>query len=58
MTKLKPMIAAVCFLSLLNACQAQSNDAEDNKGKTGMTQNMTELVKNDTVVGEGREAEP
>lgn len=58
MTKLKPMIAAVCFLSLLNACQAQSNHAEENKGKTEMTQNITELVKNDTVVGEGREAEP
>lgn len=59
MTKLKPMIAAVCLLSLLNACQAESkNVADDNKENTAMTQNITELVKNDTVVGEGREAEP
>ena len=59
MNKLKPIIAAMCFLSLLNACQAESNDVnEDNKETTGMTQNITELVKNDTVIGEGREAEP
>ena len=59
MNKLKPIIAAMCFLSLLNACQAESNDVnEDNKETTGMTQNITQLVKNDTVIGEGREAEP
>lgn len=58
MNKLKPMIAAVCFLSLLNACQAESNNVADNKETTGMTQKITELVKTDTVVGEGREAEP
>ena len=59
MNKLKPIIAAMCFLSLLNACQAESNDVnEDNKETTGMTENITQLVKNDTVIGEGREAEP
>lgn len=58
MNKLKPMIAAVCFLSLLNACQAESNNVADNKETTGMTQKITELIKTDTVVGEGREAEP
>lgn len=59
LTKLKPMITAVCLLSLLNACQAESNNiADNNNGTTSMTQNITELVKNDTVVGEGREAEP
>jgi FKBP-type peptidyl-prolyl cis-trans isomerase FkpA len=58
MNKLKPTIVAVCFLSLLNACQAESSNVTDNnKGTTEMTQ-ITELVKNDTVVGEGREAEP
>jgi FKBP-type peptidyl-prolyl cis-trans isomerase FkpA len=59
MKKLKPLIAALCFLSLLNACQAESsNVAGNNKESTGMTTNITELIKNDTVVGEGREAEP
>jgi FKBP-type peptidyl-prolyl cis-trans isomerase FkpA len=59
MNKLKPIIAAMCFLSLLNACQAESNNVnDDNKETTRMTQNITELVKNDTVIGEGREAEP
>lgn len=59
MNKLKLIIAAMCFLSLLNACQAESNNVnDDNKETTGMTQNITELVKNDTVIGEGREAEP
>ena len=58
MNTLKPLIAALCFLTL-NACQAESsNIADNNKEKTEMTQNITELVKNDTVVGEGREAEP
>jgi len=57
MKTLKPLIAALCFLSL-NACQAESsNVAENNKETTAMTQSITELVKNDTVVGEGREAE-
>ena len=57
MTKLKPIIAALCFLTL-NACQAEpSNVADKDKEMTVMTENITELVKNDTVVGEGREAE-
>lgn len=57
MEKLKPLIAAMCLLTL-NACQAESNHVADNdKEMTEMTQNITELVKNDTVVGEGREAE-
>lgn len=59
MNKPKLIIAAVCFLSLLNACQAESSHvADDNKETIGMTQKITELVKNDTVIGEGREAEP
>lgn len=57
MTKLKPIIAALCFLTL-NACQAESsNVADEDKEMTVMTENITELVKNDTVVGDGREAE-
>ena len=57
MNKLNTLIAAMCFLAL-NACQAESNNvADNNKETTVMTQNITELVKNDTVVGDGREAE-
>lgn len=57
MKKLNTLIAAACFLTL-NACQAESNNVtEENKETTVMTANITELVKNDTVVGEGREAE-
>ena len=56
MNKLKPLIAALCVLTL-NACQAESNVVNDQKESTEMTQSTTELVKNDTVVGEGREAE-
>jgi FKBP-type peptidyl-prolyl cis-trans isomerase FkpA len=59
MNQLKPIILAACLLSLLNACQAESNHlTNDNKETTGMTQTITELMKNDTVVGDGREAEP
>lgn len=57
MKKLNTLIAALCFLTL-NACQAESsNVADNNKETTVMTTNITELVKNDTVVGDGREAE-
>ncbi|MFW5432737.1 MAG: FKBP-type peptidyl-prolyl cis-trans isomerase [Methylophilaceae bacterium] len=57
MKKLNALIAAACFLTL-SACQAESNnDTEDNKETTVMTTNITELVKTDTVVGDGREAE-
>ncbi len=57
MNKSKFLITALCLLSL-NACQAESgNVADNNKETTEMTQTITELVKNDTVVGDGREAE-
>jgi FKBP-type peptidyl-prolyl cis-trans isomerase FkpA len=57
MKKSEPLIAALCFLAL-TACQTEpGNVAENNKEMIEMTQNITELVKNDTVVGEGREAE-
>ena len=57
MNKSKLLITAMCLMAL-NACQAESNNAvENNKETTEMTQNVTELVKNDTVVGDGREAE-
>lgn len=57
MNKSKLLITAMCLMAL-NACQAESNNAvENNKEATEMTQTITELVKNDTVVGDGREAE-
>lgn len=57
MNKSKLLITAMCLM-VLNACQAESNNAvENNKETTEMTQTITELVKNDTVVGDGREAE-
>jgi FKBP-type peptidyl-prolyl cis-trans isomerase FkpA len=57
MNKSKILITAMCLFAL-NACQAESsNVAENNKETTEMTQNITELVKNDTLVGDGREAE-
>jgi FKBP-type peptidyl-prolyl cis-trans isomerase FkpA len=56
MNKLKPLIALLCVLSL-NACQAETSEVNDQKENTEMTQSITELVKNDTVVGDGREAE-
>ena len=57
MKKLNVLIAVACSLTL-SACQAESNNVtESNKETTVMTSNITELVKKDTVVGEGREAE-
>jgi len=56
MKKLNIAIAAACLLTL-NACQAETNNATENKETTVMAANVTELVKQDTVVGEGREAE-
>lgn len=57
MNKLKPLIAAACFLTL-NACQTEANNVtENNEEPAVMTTNITELVKNDTLVGDGREAE-
>jgi FKBP-type peptidyl-prolyl cis-trans isomerase FkpA len=57
MKKLNTIIAAMCFLTL-NACQVESNKPTNNtKEATVMTESVTELIKNDTVVGSGREAE-
>lgn len=57
MKKLNTLMATACFLTL-SACQAESNNATNNNEEaTEMTQSITELVKNDTQVGEGREAE-
>jgi FKBP-type peptidyl-prolyl cis-trans isomerase FkpA len=60
MKLLNIFLASICLITL-NACQAESNSTPNtstNKEKTAMSANVTELIKNDTVVGTGREAEP
>jgi len=57
MKTLNAVMVAACLMSL-TACQAEPNDAtKTTKDTAVMTTNITELVKNDTLVGEGREAE-
>lgn len=55
MKNINIIVATICLLTL-SACQAESNNTA-NKKTTAMTESVTELVKNDTVVGAGREAE-
>ncbi len=61
MKLLASLLAVACLLSL-NACQAESNQSTPNtstaKEAKAMTAQIKELQKIDTVVGEGREAEP
>jgi FKBP-type peptidyl-prolyl cis-trans isomerase FkpA len=43
----------------VGGCKADSKSStNDQKKEMAMTQNVTELIKKDTVLGEGREAEP
>jgi len=53
------LLASLCLLTL-SACQAQSNNANSTTSKENstMTSTVTELIKQDTVIGTGREAEP
>ena len=48
-------IAAGLFSMALTACQA---DNQSSSKETTMSQNVTQLIIKDTVVGNGREAEP
>ncbi|HWT28007.1 MAG TPA: FKBP-type peptidyl-prolyl cis-trans isomerase, partial [Methylophilaceae bacterium] len=48
--------AALMAIFATSACTADSNTS--NQETTAMTQNTNELVKIDTVIGQGREAEP
>lgn len=50
------LIGALCLLTL-GACQSETSSSANNKETIAMTQGITELVKNDTVEGSGREAE-
>jgi len=53
------LFAAIISTAMtLSACQAGTESPKSTtEGNTAMTQNITELVKIDTVVGSGREAE-
>nr|WP_294841522.1 FKBP-type peptidyl-prolyl cis-trans isomerase [uncultured Methylotenera sp.] len=61
MKLLGSLLAVVCLLSL-GACQAESNKSTSDKSTAkeaaAMSAQITELQKIDTLVGEGREAEP
>ncbi|HLD09959.1 MAG TPA: FKBP-type peptidyl-prolyl cis-trans isomerase [Methylophilaceae bacterium] len=56
------LLANVLVMIMLatSGCKADSKITNSQNGQetTAMTQSITELVKKDTIVGEGREAEP
>ena len=54
--KKSTLMASALMIAMLaiTGCKA---DSKTSTKETAMTQNVTELVKNDTVIGEGREAE-
>lgn len=54
-------LASTLLVAMLavSGCKADSKSStNDQKKEMAMTQNVTELIKKDTVQGEGREAEP
>jgi len=54
-------LASALLMAMLavSGCKADSKSStNDQKKEMAMTQNVTELIKKDTVQGEGREAEP
>lgn len=54
-------LASTLLMAMLavSGCKADSKSStNDQKKEMAMTQNVTELIKKDTVQGEGREAEP
>jgi len=56
MSHIKALFVALGFSSLaLTACHA---DNQPNNKDSAMTQNVTQLIIKDTVLGNGREAEP
>jgi FKBP-type peptidyl-prolyl cis-trans isomerase FkpA len=55
------MLAAALLATMLatSGCQADSKTTSSNTTPNGkLAMNITELIKNDTLVGQGREAEP
>jgi FKBP-type peptidyl-prolyl cis-trans isomerase FkpA len=51
------LMASALLIALLSISGCNADSKSSNK-ESAMTQNLTDLVKKDTVVGEGREAEP
>jgi len=50
--------ALLVAMLAMSGCKADSKTStKDQEKEMAMTQNVTELIKKDTVVGEGREAE-
>ena len=54
--KKSTLMASALMIAMLAITGCKADSKTSNK-ETAMTQSITELVKNDTVVGEGREAE-
>ena len=54
--KKSTLMASALMIAMLAITGCRADSKTSNK-ETAMTQSITELVKNDTVVGEGREAE-
>jgi len=54
--KKSTLMASALMIAMLDITGCKADSKTSNK-ETAMTQSITELVKNDTVVGEGREAE-
>lgn len=53
----KSMFVASALMIAMLAMTGCKADSKTSTKETAMTQNVTELIKKDTVVGEGREAE-
>lgn len=53
----KSMLMASALMIAMLAISGCKADSKTSTKENAMTQNITELVKNDTVIGEGREAE-
>lgn len=51
------LMASALLIALLSISGCNADSKSSNK-ESAMTQSLTDLVKKDTVVGEGREAEP
>ena len=53
----KSMLMASALMIAMLAMTGCNADSKTSTKETAMTQNITELIKKDTVLGEGREAE-
>lgn len=53
----KSMLMASALMIAMLAMTGCKADSKTSTKETAMTQNVTELIKKDTVIGEGREAE-